>query len=732
MIYHMRGYRIFTFILVLAVCMTAMAQSKLTPQAQLRVMNLQKKAGRAAARASEKGLTVEPPTIRLIVKMRAGSQGRTLRELQQCGARLEGLLGRQVVVSVPATSVERISHMEGVERIDVGRKPHLKTDVSRQETGVSLLNGPAATLQTPYTGEGVTICLIDLGFDYQHPAFKHADGTTRIKCVYRMADDGGNPFVYHLDDPDWGSFDFPMPGSVYDTPELIATLTTDNDAESHGTHTASTAAGSLSPQGFGGMAPEADIVLIPLGDVAVEAAAKAKADDDDDWGDEDDDEEMDDNDIVIMAISFASAYAQTTGQPVVLSVSLNSHCGPHNGTSSVSEAISGVSDYIIPVFSAGNEGENNNYINYTFTEEEPELSAFLTDFEEGWLGTYSGSAEVSGFVYDADDDAELSVSLSIIDPETEAAWQSEPVVFHRYDDVQMEMIESDFDDELAELFDGTLGIAIGEGGADCVTFQVIADGDLAGEYLVALNVQAPDGATMNLWSENGGFEVADEELATATNDCSGGDWTSTDGVISVGAYCANTTMRFFSGATIDMASEEEGDDGFTLGDIASFSSYGGLPGGTVQPTVCAPGVNIVAAVNHYNYAGSDFADAMQWQGFPYHAESGTSMACPTVAGIIALWLQACPTLTFSQVKEVLQHSSVTDEFTAANPIRWGYGKINAKAGLDYILQNITTAIHDTVADGFPVDSTVVYDLQGRRVAQPTRGLYIQNGRKVIR
>ena len=35
------------------------------------------------------------------------------------------------------------------------------------------------------------------------------------------------------------------------------------------------------------------------------------------------------------------------------------------------------------------------------------------------------------------------------------------------------------------------------------------------------------------------------------------------------------------------------------------------------------------------------------------AESGTSMSTPVVTGIIALWLQADPTLTPAKIKEVL-------------------------------------------------------------------------------
>ncbi|MBR6828703.1 MAG: S8 family serine peptidase, partial [Prevotella sp.] len=129
---------------------------------------------------------------------------------------------------------------------------------------------------------------------------------------------------------------------------------------------------------------------------------------------------------------------------------------------------------------------------------------------------------------------------------------------------------------------------------------------------------------------------------------------------------------------------------------------------------------------------------MTWQGYPYTSMSGTSMACPTAAGIIALWLQADPQLTLADVKDILANSCDNDEFTASNPIRWGYGKINARKGLDYMQQatgiNLTPnpspkGEGDLKGEG----SNFWYTLDGRRLnGTPTqRGFYINNGKKFI-
>jgi subtilisin family serine protease len=69
----------------------------------------------------------------------------------------------------------------------------------------------------------------------------------------------------------------------------------------------------------------------------------------------------------------------------------------------------------------------------------------------------------------------------------------------------------------------------------------------------------------------------------------------------------------------------------------------------------------------------------------WESEQGTSMAYPVAAGTVALWLQADPTLTTEDVMNVIKQTSVQDEATLANPVKAGAGKINALAGIKYIL-----------------------------------------------
>jgi subtilisin family serine protease len=230
---------------------------------------------------------------------------------------------------------------------------------------------------------------------------------------------------------------------------------------------------------------------------------------------------------------------------------------------------------------------------------------------------------------------------------------------------------------------------------------------------------------MDLWETIDAFDaITVEGYTLGDSEFSCGDWTSTPNAISVGNYVANTTQREYTGSVQDLS------DINTLNDISCTSSYGVSLNGVAQPTVAAPGNNVVSSINHYT-CDKEIAESMQWQGYPYNGMSGTSMSCPTVSGIIALWLQADPTLTLDEIKEVLAATSRNDEFTAASPIKWGYGKIDAAAGIEYIKG--MTPIGTVSPDKPTVDSNLWFDITGRSYnSKPTApGIYINSGRKVV-
>ena len=125
-----------------------------------------------------------------------------------------------------------------------------------------------------------------------------------------------------------------------------------------------------------------------------------------------------------------------------------------------------------------------------------------------------------------------------------------------------------------------------------------------------------------------------------------------------------------------------------MNDRSLFSSIGPTADGRIKPDVAAPGAGIVSAESSYALTfdkDNSVAVSTDSEGhsFYYTMNLGTSMASPFVAGTVALWLQADPTLTPDKVREIINSSSRHDSYTGdALPNNyWGAGKIDAYAGL---------------------------------------------------
>src|SRR6185312_13650671 len=104
----------------------------------------------------------------------------------------------------------------------------------------------------------------------------------------------------------------------------------------------------------------------------------------------------------------------------------------------------------------------------------------------------------------------------------------------------------------------------------------------------------------------------------------------------------------------------------TNGHLASFSSRGDFGSELFRPTIVAPGVSVVslrsAGATNITGAegltvGNDVPRLNATELLYYTTASGTSFSAPQVAGAIALMLEANPTLTPKQVKNLLQDTA---------------------------------------------------------------------------
>lgn len=145
--------------------------------------------------------------------------------------------------------------------------------------------------------------------------------------------------------------------------------------------------------------------------------------------------------------------------------------------------------------------------------------------------------------------------------------------------------------------------------------------------------------------------------------------------------------------------------------IAGFSSRGPSPcaGTHIKPEITAPGVNVNSSV-----PGGGYND-----GF-----SGTSMAGPHVAGIVALMREACPNCDPITIKEALLSTADDEGYgQEGNDNTFGYGFIN---GYDAVLAVFNLGMIDgfVTENGQPLlDVTVSVEGESRTDLSDANGLY---------
>jgi hypothetical protein len=121
--------------------------------------------------------------------------------------------------------------------------------------------------------------------------------------------------------------------------------------------------------------------------------------------------------------------------------------------------------------------------------------------------------------------------------------------------------------------------------------------------------------------------------------------------------------------------------------IAGFSSRGpSCYGGALKPDVVAPGVNVRSSIPTNSYASF----------------SGTSMATPHTAGVMALLLSANPSLTYTDVMGILTRTAYFAPGWGTRPNNnYGWGLIQADSAVEMALHG--PHVHGTVArSGTPV------------------------------
>ncbi|MCH5181886.1 MAG: S8 family peptidase [Prevotellaceae bacterium] len=477
-------------------------------------------------------------------------------------------------------------------------------------------------LETPFTGKDVVVGVIDQGFEYRHIAFTDAEGRSRVVSMLNHSN-------Y---DPDFGDNVQPTT-EIPDGHDALP-------AGGHATHVTAIAAGSVVEGGnLQGFAPEADIIMVPSS-------------------------LMDDG--IIAEVKYIKETAEAAGRPWVVNMSFGQQLGPHDGSTLYDRTLN---EYIKPggliVAAMGNEAQEKLHASHTFAKDGETVYLVFSAPDADYPYNIAGLWEQT-----ADGKHHLTVK---------------PVRTNATGSIFRELTATEM--KSAIIYED-LGIDI-ETGKEYYLIQAIPSALQSTYPNFALSITGNKGDSFHAWCNVGqGSFLNSTRTDVVTGDnlyCVSEGGATIPKAIAVGAYTVTNRFKSLNGNTYEYP-------GLRSGDMASFSSYGPYLGKELKPSIAAPGGNIKSAFNRFDRTFSLIDETivakLEKNGRTdyYGVKNGTSMATPAVTGIIAMWLQACPTLTYEQIMQIFAETGRKFNGQGNNWHNWyGYGKIDAYEGLKRVL-----------------------------------------------
>lgn len=538
---------------------------------------------------------------------------------------------------VPLSSLSTFTQTTGIRFIDISSTAFPDLQLAIPSARVDSVHQGLGGLSQAYFGTGVVIGVIDWGFDYTHPNFY--DTTHTYSRIARAWDQNKNS------GPAPSGYSF---GTEYLGPAQL--LAAEHDTLyvfgpiSHGTHVAGIAGGTGVGTGYHGAAPDAEFVFVSL---KRDAAS------------------------LVDAFSYISNHAAAVGKPFVVNMSFGSHLGPHDGKTLQNMAI----DIIqgpgkVFVASAGNNGNAAFHVDKDFSLSATQDTLMtVVDFgnvADMWgQGVSIWGSPISSF----------SASIRLVDNGHNIIYQSP---FYSTS-------TSPSIDEVTMFVSDSLHIVLDANDRDFLNDrpQMLVEIKNRTPYKVVLLLTSDDSHvhawnTIKMGNRNTNWGVAFSatypgavagDINYGIGDPAGCGKT----VITVGSYLAEKYTQ--SGNVVQ-------------GTLSSFTSRGPTIDERTKPEISSTGSAVISSLNSFDPSETTgIVTTVDFQGrtYSFKAYSGTSMSGPMVAGIVALMLEAFPSLSAAQAKEVLKTTARLDNNTGAigpeGTNDWGWGKANALAAV---------------------------------------------------
>lgn len=594
-----------------------------------------------------------------------------LTSLTEAGADITGVYGNVISVNMPVDAIAGLENDDNVMSVTTSRRRRLLNDKGRTSSASNVDAVHQGTdLDREYKGDGVIVGLFDSGLDPNHINFYDDDrALSRVKRVWKYT---GNAYTGKITT------------STYSTPTTIANFTTDDSNETHGTHVLGIITGSYdngtSTTRYYGMAPHADIA-IACGDAY--------------------------DDAILSGVKNIFNYANMVNLPAVVNLSLGTNLGHHDGTDAFSKALDAIAKDNTVVLAAGNEADTKIVARKTLSDGDLTMTTILAPNDLYLTGYYQAYGQIEVI---ANDNSAFTIQLGLYNTSTKAITATLDITSTSMKywggtsaNVSNKTTNSVFTAgfSTSSYFGAARGLC-----PDNNRYYAMVDCDLtrksSGKVLPVVIVKGKAGQTIEMFSE--GYTVfTDNGVAgytDGTNDGTISDMACGQYTIAIGAYSTRNAYPY---------------SGQIVGDIVDYSSYGKLIDGRMLPHVCAPGQAIVSSMSTYYKSSSNFdsnydkiystVTANGRSNYWCHM-GGTSMAAPAATGIFALWLEADPTLTPADIRDIAVKTARSDRYveggSASEPYQWGAGKLDAHAGLVEVLRRADSGVDEIVVDNAKV------------------------------
>lgn len=621
---------------MLCATLVATAQSKLSPATRIFIESAKTATTADAVKSMSKTFPISRASnnenyVNAFIYL---NKGANIANLEDAGVIVEADFNGIITAKVPMSAMEAISELQDVQYIEVGTNVQTKMNSARPASRVTEAHAGTG-LSRPFYGEGVVVGVVDYGLQYDHINFFNMGGTQlRLKRVWNQNRSGNAPQGFS------SGYEYADSASI-----CSARFDDRNDDTGHASHVMGIAAGAdtLNGNQYYGVAPKSDLVFVSYN--VYDGSS--------------------DNVSIANGVKYIFDYATSVNKPAVVNLSLGSHIGPHDGTSTFDRLIDQMTTAEpgrIVVGSAGNEGYENLHLKKTFTATSTEVKTSLKF--TSYYGQAYGTIDIWG-----DPGTDFSARVSVVQK------ASMEEVATSGDISALTTNTKNFRPTSGA--SGSVIIAAGKesfNNKGHIQIQFQMNSITNGNYM-AIILTGPEGGVVNAWAD-GYYCTFDRNSLTGfvggNNNSSVGEISGVGtNIITVGAYA--TTNHYYE----------------RVGDIASFSSQGPTADGRIKPDVAAPGTGIVSSLPNTTSIknGSAYDPASQnvvnGSTYLYGWMQGTSMSSPYAAGVIALWLEANPNMGPSRIREILAATSIQDNYTGSNLPNntWGYGKINAVDGI---------------------------------------------------